>query len=696
MRFSLFIIASFVALISNSQTISIDDAKIVGENFYLEKENRNNNLKLKDIKVTSIELVNSNDVPVYYLLSTNDNGFVIVSANKNVVPILAYSNESKFEGIIPPAVTFWLNRYKEQIEYIVVNGVKNIENQNKWNRLLNIGENNTKEVNDVYVAPLVQSKWDQGKYYNASCPEDVAGPDGHTLTGCVATATAQLLYYHRFPNSGTGSYTYNCPGYGTISENFSLASYDYEAMPYKLTDYSDNASLLLYHLGVTFDMEYGPSGSAVWNHSVDNSLKTYFKYCPETQYLFRDSTTLNWDSIVVSNLLDNKPLYYAGWDDLTFQSGHAFVCDGYDGPDYYHFNWGWGGSYDGWFYSNNITPGGSQFTYAQEIIKDIYPDTNLYSYPLQCAGVTSLSYSSGSITDGSGNNNYETNAGCTWLINPICGKMIDTYIDDFNLEDNDTLFIYDGNETENILIEYYVKGDEPKLSWMTNPDILTAYSGELMVKFKSDTNVEGRGWKLSYFADYCKFGYNLTDTIGTISDGSKVCNYEPGTSCKWTIEPAGAEAIRINFTEFELDPNQTYDNVRIFKDTPGTANEIAKFTINNLPSEVIVPSGIAVITFSTSPNSSGEGWSLNYEKIVLSNIEDEIENVISIYPNPTTGIVNIKNNKIIGDVFITDISGRIIFEDKIQADNLKVNLFGMEKGMYFMKIDNFIYKIVLE
>ena len=682
---------------ANAQLISKSDAELAGKKYLYQREHRINNIKFEDIKISSSELVSIENTAVYYIINFTKNSFIIVSANKNAVPILAYSFNKSFEGKIPPAVNFWLNRYKKQISYIDKNNIKNIENFNKWNELLNSDISSLKYITDTLIEPLVNSEWDQGIYYNAACPEDAAGPDGHCVTGCVATATAQLLYYYRFPQSGIGSYTYNCPGYGTITEDFSSANYDYNNMPYKFKNYSDAGALLLYNLGVTFDMEYGPDGSAVWNHSVDNSLKTYFKYCPETQYVFRDSTTLNWDSIVVTNLLANKPLYYAGWSDTTFQSGHAFVCDGYDGPNYYHFNFGWGGSYDGWFYSDDITPGTAQFSYAQEIIKDIYPDTINYTYyPENCSGTKNIDYSIGSISDGSSNKNYTPNQNCTWLINPVCGQMLDVYFDEFNLENNDTLFVYDGNETDNTLLQYYTLGEEPILSWMSNSEYLTSVSGETMIKFISDDNIEARGWKISYFADYCKYGDVHTDSIGTISDGSETCNYEPNTSCVWNIEPQGAEAIKINFTEFELDPNSTYDNVKIFKDSPGGTNQIAKFTIDELPTEVIVPSGVAVITFSTSPTSSGSGWLLNYETTTLDDIEINTESSVSVYPNPTTGIVNINYNKTIHNIYVSDISGRTVLTKTINDNSTRINLKNMEKGVYFIKVDNFTTKIILE
>jgi hypothetical protein len=112
------------------------------------------------------------------------------------------------------------------------------------------------------------------------------------------------------------------------------------------------------------------------------------------------------------------PLYYAGWS-VPNINGHAFVCDGYQNGDYFHFNFGWSGSDNGYYYLDNLTPGGNNFNLAQELIINIYPDTVNYTYPPYCSGSTSLTYKQGSFTDGSGPaRDYLQGTDCSWLINP--------------------------------------------------------------------------------------------------------------------------------------------------------------------------------------------------------------------------------------------------------------------------------------
>ena len=205
---------------------------------------------------------------------------------------------------------------------------------------------------------MLNTTWDQGNYYNALCPADDGGPGGHCWAGCVATAVGQLMFYHRWPNQGTGEYSYTHPVYGEQYANFGETTYNWNGMETYLDGPNNHIALLLNHLGVSFDMDYGPDGSGMWNHSAANSMRNYFKYGPQTQYIFRDTTTMNWDSILIANLDARKPLYYAGWEGVGSLNGHAFVCDGYAPDNFYHFNWGWSSSYDGYFLLSALTPAG--------------------------------------------------------------------------------------------------------------------------------------------------------------------------------------------------------------------------------------------------------------------------------------------------------------------------------------------------
>ena len=136
------------------------------------------------------------------------------------------------------------------------------------------------------------------------------------------------MYYFRWPNTGTGSYSYVDENYGEQSADFGNTTYDFSAMCDVPNAINTEISKLIYHCGVGVDMHYGVNGSGMYNHSAAYVLRTYFKYAPETQYVFRDSTDLDWDSLIISHLERDIPLYYAGWS-VPDINGHGFICDGY-------------------------------------------------------------------------------------------------------------------------------------------------------------------------------------------------------------------------------------------------------------------------------------------------------------------------------------------------------------------------------
>ncbi len=206
------------------------------------------------------------------------------------------------------------------------------------------------------VDPLLSTLWNQGTYYNQLCPTDPNGPGGHVWAGCVATAMGQVMKYHDHPDQGTGSHSYYAAGYGTQSANFGVTTYEWSSMPNQINSNNLPIATLLYHLGVSVDMQYSPNGSGAYSSDARDALVDYFSYSPNAQLLPKNSFPIETFIYKLQNELNlNRPVYYSG---SGSGGGHAFVCDGYQGDDYFHFNWGWSGYGDGYFYLNNLNPGG--------------------------------------------------------------------------------------------------------------------------------------------------------------------------------------------------------------------------------------------------------------------------------------------------------------------------------------------------
>ncbi len=330
-----------------------------------------------DYNSTSLKVAYSKIVDgqaLYYIFNVGaDQGFIIISAEDNVYPILGYSFEGSYEnqpGFDAENFNYWMDNYSDQIIYARENSLEADEFiSSTWNSLL-------KEVSGTKsfdsVDPLLSTLWDQGNYYNQLCPSDGGGPGGHVWAGCVATAMGQVMKYHDYPPQGTGSHSYNCAGYGMQSADFGATTYDWSSMPNQL--YSNNTAVatLLYHLGVSVDMQYSASGSGAYSSDARDALVEYFGYSSNAQLLPKGSFPIETFENKIKNELNlNRPVYYSGSGN---GGGHAFVCDGYQGTNYFHFNWGWSGYANGYFYLSNLNPGGSQFNQTQSAMFYVYPE----------------------------------------------------------------------------------------------------------------------------------------------------------------------------------------------------------------------------------------------------------------------------------------------------------------------------------
>jgi len=346
-------------------------AGIVAKNFYLQKvpDASKSTFELTLVHLYSSTLSDTvSDVttnsPLIYIFNANETeGFIIVAGDDRVIPILGYSSKGAFDIVnIPPALQKFIDGYKSQILFAQQNelaATPDIEEQ--WYNL----QNNTfiPQRSLTAVTPLISTKWNQSPYVNDLCPYNYFYFQ-HTVTGCVATAMAQIMKYWNYPAQGTGFHSYNCPDYGTQTANFAATTYNWTAMPNIVNSANDAVATLMYHCGVSVEMNYGVNSSGAYviydggvhPYCAENAYKTYFGYDPNTlQGLKRENYTDDaWKGLLKTDLNNGRPIQYAGFGS---GGGHTFVCDGYDNSDYFHMNWGWGGSSDGYFELNALNPG---------------------------------------------------------------------------------------------------------------------------------------------------------------------------------------------------------------------------------------------------------------------------------------------------------------------------------------------------
>jgi hypothetical protein len=284
---------------------------------------------------------------------TTESSFVLVSADDCVQPILGYSLTGRFDfENMPDNKRAWIQGYCDEIRYAIDNQVRaSSEVTQQWRDLME-GHLNTGRAITV-VAPLTQTQWNQSSPYNMLCP-------GGSVTGCVATAMAQIMKYWNYPEHGIGSHSYTHATYGELSADFQSTYYDWANMTntynYSSTETQKLAvATLMYHCGVSVNMNYSPNSSGAGNAIVAEALKIYFNYSSETVFHNRSEySDNNWITMLKNDLNLNRPVWYCG---SGSGGGHAFVFDGYNSSNYFHVNWGWGGYCDEYYTINNLNPG---------------------------------------------------------------------------------------------------------------------------------------------------------------------------------------------------------------------------------------------------------------------------------------------------------------------------------------------------
>jgi hypothetical protein len=377
---SILILSMSLSLLGNP--IDETTAKQLAQNFWKE----NNIMGVRGDKVFKKRMDDAKFVNVApqcgyseFFIFNNESGkgFVIIAADDCVTPILGYSYDNNFAAEnLPPNLIDWLDGYAEQIRMAVeMKAIATDEIRADW-ECLRRGKN-LPIRSETQVYPLIATTWNQDYPYNELCPTDYGGPGNHAYAGCVATAMAQIMKYWAYPAQGFGFHQYYHPSYGQLSANFGETTYNWSSMP---NNSSNNAvAKLLYHCGVSVEMDYGPSGSGASTigsfPSAEQAYKTFFDYKSTLHSISKSNySDSEWINILKAELNAARPIHYRG---QNTDGGHSFICDGYDNSNQFHFNWGWSGNNDGYYYINTIL-----FPINQQAIIGIEPNNTTYNFNL--------------------------------------------------------------------------------------------------------------------------------------------------------------------------------------------------------------------------------------------------------------------------------------------------------------------------
>ena len=292
--------------------------------------------------------------PLMYAVSLGNNqGFVIVSGDDRMRPVLAYSDKDDFnEATMPDNMRAWLEGYAQEMRWL---DEHNYQPQQTTNRAIAVKQR---------IEPLMVTTWDQGDPYNLLCPMDGSN---RSVTGCVATAMAQVVYYNAIKSGMPKSLICDIPAYTTDTKKLNvpavtIADYpmDWDLMLPSYTNSATNeqktaVAQLMRACGQSVKMNYTSGSSGAVTAYVADAMKTYFGFDTTTRFVYRSGYSLNeWVELIYNEVKSGRAVCYNG---QSSGGGHAFVIDGYDGDELFHVNWGWGGSSDGFFALSVLNPG---------------------------------------------------------------------------------------------------------------------------------------------------------------------------------------------------------------------------------------------------------------------------------------------------------------------------------------------------
>lgn len=642
-------------------------------------------------------------------------GFVVMSADDIAHPVLAYSENGHFDPVaIPENVAGWLGGYDRTIGAAIDAQMEaSPEVVAEWT-ILSSG-NVPSPKSTTAVSPLLSTTWDQGSPYNAQCP---GSGYNRAPAGCVATAISQVMKFWSYPTKGMGSHSYTCSYYSqTLSANFGTTTYNWSGMPNSV--YSSNASVatLLFHCGVATEMNYTPSGSGAQmiayydyanDYSAETALKKFFGYSSsihgERKAAYTDE---EWIAMLKADLDAGRPIPYSGFD--TDNAGHAFVCDGYNNNNQFHFNWGWSGSYDGYFSINALTPGSGgwgggsgNYTYNQCAIFGMEPPQ-----------LRAVSHTSTNMTASNGGYIVEHGTPLTFSVNIKAASAFNGTLRLQIVELNASTLVQNIGEPVSITV-----GANQTASKTFSTDVVTAYPGDYLLRLQYQP--AGSSTWTMVGIEGCAVPANLTVVL---NPDSYEDNNTMGTAYTLPISFSQNHAVvqttgsnfhssddTYDYYKFELPSGYSYRvNARVHDAVSSgngrlyTANVRFNLSVNNsswgsliddVAPERELADGGPVVFKVRAENAQPVGTYL------LDIVVDRSPNtgisekdgspLCTLYPNPATNVLygEVGQNNIAGNSYfqILDVFGRVVRQESVNSENFQIDVKSLDSGLYFGRL----------
>ena len=677
-KFLLIILVSLSSFSLFAKTVSLDDAQAFAHDFYLFTYNSSHASSLTDVSfVEKFTQRDDENKALYYIFNVeNKKGFVLISAEDAMWPILGYAFSGTFDKNHQiPALNFMLDIYEENLVKARTAESREKAIEEAWNQF---ATGTPKAL--AFLGPLLSTEWDQDCYYNLYAPSDMSGPCGHAYAGCVATSMSMVMKYHDFPTTGYGTHSYTHPSYGNISANFGATTYAWSSMPNQLISTTPLAqkqavARLMADCGTSVDMNYSANGSGSNTAFAASSLSEYFRYnYSAVEELASSYNTLEWGQILRDQLDQSLPVIYSGIDN-SVGYGHAWALDGYQSSSHFHMNWGWSGSNNGYFLLSSLSTSGYNFTNDQSAVINIKPSG------LACSGTTQYKTKNGKIEDGSGPANYADNQNCSYLISPVSGNLVVLTFEAFNTEaGQDIVSVYDGTSSSGTLLGSY--------SGSSIPPVLIANSGNMFITFTSNGSTNASGWKARWSQTppiYCTNTKFLTAITGTFDDGSGNSPYMNNSQCKWLLKPLGASTVSVIFHEFDLHSS---DHLYVYNGPNTSTQLLGSYTGNILPPNIQSTGNSMLLYFVSGSSLVAQGWKVSYFKDNLSIGNTEDDNPVKLYPNPAQNGLNVEMEGL-NQYQIFNAQGQLVRSAQAtppQNQVYSIDIQGLKSGYYFIQL----------
>ena len=588
--------------------VDVNKAKLVGQQFaQTTMQTRGADLQLVYAPVSE------RGTASFYVFNIGQEGYVVVSGDDYYRPIIGYSKSHCFDAT-DPGMSYMLGGVQSGRK--TVTGKPTQEVSAEWDLVMSEGRLLSKNGGRM-VDYLCQTKWNQTYPYNYYCPPYAGGSGGHFYVGCVATAMAQVMKYWNHPLQGQGSHTYtsqahpnpgNVPSY-TLTADFGSTTYDWDHMPNSINASSpqveiDAVATLMFHCAVAVDMDWDYDGSGSNSQLASQRIAQYFRYTPNAVYQRRANySAAVWAQKVKESLDLGWPMLYSGTEEDA-PYGHAFVLDGYDDNDMYHFNFGWSGSGDDWYTFETMdyhVGDGAIFNFTPLEVYNNTPQapTNLTVTPTSDTELSATltwtnptkNLNNGDLTGIDYIAIMRDNELVTTIDNPAPGAAM-TYVDtEVPRYDYFTYHVYAvSNGAHGKMIHSNTVGFGPTCNWT------------IMM-----TSSHAQGWRGGSVSIYNGAGTLIRSCTTTSSSPSSISVTVPVGRLSFVWNPPTAEVPNMNIILKDSQNNSVFT----FSGSSNNLEEGVFFETNNgcgNQQGISVPTNLVAVRDETNPNDINVSW----------------------------------------------------------------------------------------